>query len=135
MPCKNKCVDVPGKVFLALFFDFDVQQNKGVHPKIRVLAHVVVETVGPPGVGEEDEGDGLTEVVQLQTASANGVHDRRVVYDTGRDAERARPEEDVRVRCRAKRVSDDEESNILSVRFSQDLVTSCLDHVAVCEDE
>ena len=78
--CKQDA-DAPGKVFLALFFDFDVQQDERVHPKVSVLAHAIVEAVGSPRVGEEDEGDGLAKVVQLQTARANCVHDRRVVYD------------------------------------------------------
>jgi hypothetical protein len=134
MPCKNKCADAPGKVFLALFFDFDVQQNKGVHPKIRVLAHAVVETVGLPGVGEEDEGDGLTEVVQLQTTRANGVHDRRVVYDARRNAEPACTEKDIRVGRSAKGVSDNEESYVFGMRISQDLVAFCLYHIAICEN-
>ena len=125
----------PGKILLALFFDFDVQQDEGVHPEIRVFAHPVVEAVRPPRVGEEDERDGLAKVVQLQAARADRVHDGRVVYDPRRNAERTGAEEDVGVRRRAKGVADDEESDILIVRISQDLVALRLDHVAVRKDE
>ena len=136
-PCKQQDAeaDAPGKVFLALFLDFDVQQEERVHPEVRVLAHAIVEAVRSPRIGEEDEGDGLAEVVQLQTARANCVHDGRVVYDAGRDAERACTEEDVRMRRRTEGIADDEESDILSVRISQDLVALRLDHVTVREDK
>ncbi len=39
---------LPGKISLALFPDFDVQLNEGVHPEVRVLAHEVVEAVLSP---------------------------------------------------------------------------------------
>lgn len=106
-----------------------------MHPEVRVLAHAVVEAVRPPRVGEEDERDGLAEVVQLQTARANRVHDGRVVYDPRRNAERAGAEEDVGVCRRAKGVANHEESNILIVGISQDLVALRLDHVAVRKEE
>jgi len=41
-----------------------------------------------------------------------------------RDAERTGAKEDVGVRHRAKRVADDEESNILIMSISQDLVSA-----------
>lgn len=127
--------NAPSEILIALFLDFDVQQDERVHPKVRVLAHAVVEAVRPPRVGEEDERDGLAEVVQLQTARADRVHDGRVMYDARRDAERTGAEEDVGVRRRAKGVADDEEGDVPSVRISQDLVTLRLDHVSISEDE
>ena len=39
------------------------------------------------------------------------------------------------MRRRAKGIADDEESNVLSVRISQDLITLRLDHVTIREDE
>ena len=57
------------------------------------------------------------------------------MYDTRRDAERASAEEDVGVCCRAKGVADNEESNILSVRISQDFIALRLDHVTISDDE
>ena len=71
-----------------------------MHPEVRVLAHAVVEAVRAPGLGEEHERDRLPEVVQLQAARADRVHDRRVVHDARRDAQRPRAEHDVRVRRR-----------------------------------
>jgi hypothetical protein len=57
------------------------------------------------------------------------------MYDTRRDAKHAGAEEDVGVcRC-AKGVADNEESDILSVRISQDLITLRLNHVTVSNDE
>lgn len=57
------------------------------------------------------------------------------MYDARRDAKRTGAEEDVGVcRC-AKGVADNEESDVLSVRVSQDLVTLRLDHVSISEDE
>ncbi len=123
--------NAPGQILLALFLDFDVQQDEGVRPEVGILAHTVVEAVWAPRVGEEDERDGLAKVVQLQAAGAHRVHDGRVVYDARRDAERTSAEEDVGVRRRAKGVADDEEGDILSVRVSQDLVACRLDRVAV----
>jgi hypothetical protein len=57
------------------------------------------------------------------------------MYDTRRDAESASAEEDVGVCCRAKGVPDNEESDILSVRVSQDFIALRLDHVTVSDDE
>jgi hypothetical protein len=57
------------------------------------------------------------------------------MYDTRRDAKRAGAEEDVGVCRRAKGVADNEESDILSVRVSQDFITLRLDHVTVSDDE
>ena len=125
----------PGKVLLALFLDFDIQQDERVHPEVRILTDAIVEAVWPPSVGEEDERDGLAKVVQLQTARADRVHDGRVVYDTRRDAERTGAEEDIGVRCRAERVADDEESDVPSVRIFQDRAAFCLDHFAVRDDQ
>ena len=127
--------NAPEEILLGLFFDFNVQEDERVHAKVRILAHAVVEAVGPPRVGEEDERDGLAEVVQLQPARADRVHDGRVVYDARRDAERAGAEEDVGVCCCAKGVADDEEGDVPRVRVSQDLVTLGLDHFTVSEDE
>jgi len=106
-----------------------------VHPEVGVLAHTVVEAIWTPRVGEKDERYGLAEVVQLQTARADRVHDGRIVYDARRDAECPRAEEDVGVRGRAEGVTDDEEGDVLSECISQDLVAFRLDHVAVREDE
>ena len=114
-----------------MLFDFDIKQDQRVHAKIGVLAHAIVEAVGPPCVGEKDEGDGLAKVVQLQAARPDRVHNGRVVYDTCRYAECTGAEEDVRVGSGAKRIAHDEERNVLDVRISQDLVTLSLDHVAV----
>ena len=123
--------DAPGKVLLALLLDFDIEQDERVHPKIGVLAHAIVEAVWPPGVGEEDEGDGLAKVVQLQAACSDSVHNGRVVYDARRYAERACAEEDVGVGSCSERITDDEKRYILDVSISQDFVTFCLDHVTV----
>ena len=106
-----------------------------MHPKACILAHPVVEAVWPPRVGEKDERNGLAEVVQLQTTRADRVHDGRVVYDARRDAEGAGAEEDVGVCGCAKGVADNEESDVLSVRVSQDFITLRLDHVTISEDE
>lgn len=127
--------NVPGKILFTLFFDFDVQQDEGVRPELRILAHAIVEAVWAPRIGEEDERDRLAEVVQLQTARADRVHDGRVVYDARWDAKRPGAEEDVGVRRRAKRVSDDKESNILIMGVSQDLVTFRLNHITIRGDD
>ena len=123
--------DAPGKVLLALLLDFYIEQDERVHPKIGVLAHAIVEAVWPPGVGEEDEGDGLAKVVQLQATRPDRVHNGRVVYDARRYAERTCAEEDVGVGSCSERITDDEKRYILDVSISQDLVTFCLDHVTV----
>ena len=127
--------NVPGKILLALFLDFDVQQNERVHPKVRILTHTIVEAVWTPRVGEEDERNGLAKVVQLQATRADRVHDGRVVYDACWDAKRAGTEEDIGVCCCAKGITDDKEGDVLGVCVSQDLVTLRLDHFTVCEDE
>lgn len=72
-----------------------------MQPEIAVLLDAIVERVGFPGVGEEDEGDGLAKGVELEAAGADGVHDGCVVDDTHRDAFSAGAEDDVDVGCRA----------------------------------
>lgn len=46
-----------------------------MHSKADVLLYSVVETVWFPCIREEYERNGLTKVVELKTASSNGVHD------------------------------------------------------------
>jgi hypothetical protein len=65
---------------------------------IRILLDAVVERVRLPCLGEEDEGDCLAEIVQLQATCADGVHDRRVVDHACWDVQGTRAEEHVRVR-------------------------------------
>jgi hypothetical protein len=127
--------NAPGEILLGLLLDFYIQQDERVHPKVRILAHAVVEAVRPPRVGEEDERDCLAKVVQLQTACADRVHDGCIVYDARWNAESASAEEDVGVRRRAEGIADDEEGNVLGVRVSQDFVTLGLDHVTIRGDE
>ena len=57
--------------------------DERVHAKVRILAHSVEEAVWPPRVGEEDDRDGLAEVVQLQPARADRVHGGRVIVRSG----------------------------------------------------
>jgi hypothetical protein len=57
------------------------------------------------------------------------------MYDTRRDAKCAGAEEDIGVSRRAKGVADNEESDILGVRASQDFIALRLDHVTVSDDE
>jgi hypothetical protein len=118
-----------------LLFDFDIEQDERVHPKISILAHAIVKAIGPPGIGEKNEGEGLAKVVQLQAARPDRVHDGRVVYDTRRYPERAGAEKDVGVGSGTERIADDEKRDILNVRISQDLVTLCLDHLTVGKNE
>ena len=40
--------NVPGKISLALFPEFDVQLNEAVHPEARVPVHAVVKAVWSP---------------------------------------------------------------------------------------
>jgi hypothetical protein len=65
---------LPGQILFALFFDFDVQENEGMHSKVDVLFDFVVETVWFPSICEEYEGNGLTKIIELETASSDGVH-------------------------------------------------------------
>jgi hypothetical protein len=70
-----------------------------VHSEIGVLFDFVVETGGFPCVGEEDEGYGLSKVVELEAAGAYGVHDGCVVDDSSWDTESSGAEDDISV-CR-----------------------------------
>ena len=45
----------------------------------------VVKTVWAPRVGEEDDGNGLAIIVQLQTAASDCIHHGRVVDDLNRN--------------------------------------------------
>ena len=83
-----------------------------------VSENFVVEAVPvPPSLGEEDDGDGLAEPVELQAAGAARVHDARVVDDLDGHAQTQRPQVQVRVRRRAEWVPDHKERHILAARF------------------
>jgi hypothetical protein len=56
-----------------------------MHSKVDVLFDSVVETVWFPCICEEYEGDGLTKVIELKTASSNSVDDRCIMNNTGWD--------------------------------------------------
>lgn len=68
-----------------------------MHPPLPVLLHSIVEGRRLPGLGEEDERDGLSEVVELETARAHGVHHGRVVDHLRRDLKIASAEKEVGV--------------------------------------
>ena len=46
-----------------------------MHSKVDVFLNSVVETVWFPCICEKYEGDGLTKVIELKSASSNGIHD------------------------------------------------------------
>lgn len=52
-----------------------------------VFLYTPVPGVGLPCFGEEWQGHSLSEIVELQAAHTDGVHDRRVVDDSDADAE------------------------------------------------
>lgn len=81
-----------------------------MHAEVRVLLHAIVEAVRFPGIREEDEGNRLPKVVQLQAARTDGVHDGCVVDDLYGDVCRSGAENDVGVRGR---------SAVKSLRHSQ----------------
>ena len=54
-----------------------------MHAKVRILADAVEEAVWPPRAGEEDDRDGLAEVVQLQPTRSDRVHGGHVVVRSG----------------------------------------------------
>jgi hypothetical protein len=56
-----------------------------MHPKIDILLDSVVKAIWFPCICEEHEGDGLTKVIELETAGSDGVHDGGVVDDAGGD--------------------------------------------------
>ena len=101
-----------------------------MQPDRRVLGHAVVEAGRLPGVREEAHADRLPEVVQLQPARADRVHDARVVDAARRDAQRARAQQQVRVRRRPERVAHDQERHVFRRRVAQDLVRARLDQLA-----
>jgi len=77
-----------------------------------VFPDAVVEGGGPPGVGKEDHGDGLAEVVELETCGANGGEDGGVGDCGEGDLERAGAEDEVGVGCCAKWISYDEKCDV-----------------------
>lgn len=66
---------------------------------ITVLLDTIVKTRRPPRVREEHHRHSLSEVVQLQSARTNRVHDGCVVDRAHGDQELARAQEKVGVRC------------------------------------
>lgn len=72
---------IPSHILLTLLPNLNIQQHKRMHPPLPILLHPIIETIRLPSVGEEDKGDGLAEVIELETAGAHGVHDGGVVDD------------------------------------------------------
>jgi hypothetical protein len=75
----------PCHVLQTLFLDFDVEKDEGVQADGHVLLDAVVEGRRLPVVEEEDHGDGLAEVVQLQTGRADGGQDAGIGDRAGGD--------------------------------------------------
>lgn len=46
-----------------------------MHSKVDVLLDSVIETIWFPRICEKYEGDRLTKIIKLKSASPNGVHD------------------------------------------------------------
>lgn len=82
----------------------------------------VVEAVRLPGVRPVRNRDGLPKPVQLETAATDGVHDGRIVHHLESDALLLGPDDEVRVGGGAKRIADDQQSNVHRVGSSQDLI-------------
>ena len=69
----------PRQIFLALFLDFNIEQNQGMHTKVDVLLDPVVETIRLPSIREKHERHSLSEIIELQATCTGSVHDRCVV--------------------------------------------------------
>ena len=72
--------------------------------EIDVLLDSVVKAVRFPCVCEEYEGDGLTKVIELETASSDGVHNRGIMNDPGGDVQCPCTKDDICMRgCAEKK--------------------------------
>jgi hypothetical protein len=117
-----------------------------------VLLDAVVEGGGLPVVEEEDHGDGLAEVVELQAGCADGGQDAGVGDRARGDGEFAGAEDEVGVCCCSavvldvgrreamergapERISYDKECDIDFVGVFEDVVAGRLDHLAVGYDD
>ena len=73
------------EILLRLLLNLNIQQNQRMHPKPCILRDAIVKAIRLPRLREKDARNGLAEVVQLQSARADGVHDGCVVDDAGGD--------------------------------------------------
>ena len=51
-------------------------------PMLQVGFNLVDKAIWFPRFSPEWNGDGLSEVVELQSTASNGIHDRGIVYDS-----------------------------------------------------
>ena len=87
-----------------------------------VSKNFVVKTVAvPPRLGEENDGDGLTETVELKPAGSASIHDAGVVHHLDLHAQFQGPEVEVAVRGRAEGIPDHEEGDVLVSGIFDDL--------------
>lgn len=100
-------------------------------PAIPVDLNFVVEAVRLPGVRPVRNRNGLTEPVQLQTATTDGVHDGRIVHHLKSDALLLGPDDEVRVRCGAERITHHQQSNVHVICSGQNLVGTLLNEIAI----
>lgn len=61
--------------------DFDVQQAERVKAVLSVGGDLVVEAVGLPRIGPVGYRNGFAELVELESATSDGIHDRCVVHN------------------------------------------------------
>ncbi|TFB03672.1 hypothetical protein CCMA1212_004310 [Trichoderma ghanense] len=91
----------PGHVLQALLLDLDVDEDQCMQPNAAVFLYPVVKRRGLPCFGEEDHGDGLAEVVELEAAGSNARHDGGVGDGPHRDLQLAGSDDEIGMRSRS----------------------------------
>ena len=134
-PGRLEDLPAPGHVLLALLLHLDVQQAERVLASPEVVCYLLEEAVRFPVVSPEGNGDGLPEVVELQTAAPDCRHDARIVDNGDLHLLLPGPQHEVAVGGGSERVSHDQEPDLLVPGLLQEGVGPLLHQFPVREDD
>lgn len=102
------------------------QQCQSVKSTIPIDLDFIVKAIRLPGFRPVRYRYSLPETVQLQTTTTDGVHNRSVVHHLEGDTLLLGPDDEVGVSCGAKRISDNQQSNVQRSGTIENLIGTLL---------
>jgi hypothetical protein len=106
-----------------------------VQANTSIFLDAIVKRIRLPCFRKEHHANGLTEVVELETCAADCRQDRRVRNRLDLYLQFPRPQYQVRMRRRTKRIAHNEEGNILGVCVFEDIIGATLNEFTICEED
>lgn len=102
---------------------------------LKISHNLLEKTLRPPSIHPIRYRDGLPKTVQLQPATADRIHNGRIVDHLKGNLFLSRPQNEIGVRCCTERIADDQQCHVISCSVVQDVIGELFDEIAVGYEE